>query len=292
MKNLDKTIFELIQKTSTQLPADVLKAIKQSAKKEKDNDMMKKTYDIILENVEIAEKENLPLCQDTGTLHFYIFSPPAIDRRDLIHEVQKAVKKATNDGYLRSNVIESFKEENVKDNYSQYSPIFHFEEWDKTYIDIILLMKGGGADNVSSQHSLPDTSLSAERNLDGIKKCIMHSIVKTQGRGCAPGILGIAIGGDRSLGYSEAQKQFLRKMDEDHDNKKIAKIESEIMEQANSLGIGAMGLGGDITILGANLVYLTRHPASFFVTISYSCWALRRQGIRIDRKGELQKWLY
>jgi fumarate hydratase class I len=142
-------------------------------------------------------------------------------------------------------------------------------------------MKGGGSENMSRQYSLPDSTLGAGRDLKGVEKCILDAVVKTQGYGCAPGILGVCIGGDRATGYEIAKEQLLRNLGDSSKDSCLAKMEKAILKKANSLGIGPMGLGGKTTLLGVKIASRPRVPASFFVTIAYMCWAARRRTVVI-----------
>ena len=145
---------------------------------------------------------------------------------------------------------------------------------------VTLLMKGGGSENMSRQYSLPDASLGAGRDLEGVRRCILDAVVKAQGYGCAPGILGVCVGGDRACGYEEAKLQLLRRLDDTSRNADLARLEKRVMREANSLGIGPMGLGGRTTLLGVKIGARPRVPASFFVTVAYLCWAARRRTMR------------
>jgi fumarate hydratase class I len=143
-------------------------------------------------------------------------------------------------------------------------------------------MKGGGSENMSRQYSLPDSALGAGRDIAGVRKCILDAVQKTQGYGCAPGILGVCIGGDRASGYETAKEQLLRPLDEKGSaDMQLRRLENRILKEANSLGIGPMGLGGNTTLLGVKIAARTRVPASFFVTVAYLCWAARRRTVEL-----------
>jgi fumarate hydratase class I len=138
-------------------------------------------------------------------------------------------------------------------------------------------MKGGGSENMSRQYSLPDGELGAGRDLEGVRKCVLDAVVKAQGYGCAPGILGVCVGGDRATGYETAKEQLLRPLGDASADKTLAAFEKKLLKEANALGIGPMGLGGRTTLLGVKIAARPRVPASFFVTIAYMCWACRRR---------------
>jgi fumarate hydratase class I len=154
------------------------------------------------------------------------------------------------------------------------------------------VLKGGGCENVGAQYSLPNEKLKANRDLDGCRKVILDAVLQAQGKGCGPGILGICIGGDRATGYEHSKQQFLRKLDDENENPELNRLEQDILQTANKLGIGPMGFGGKTTLLGAKVGVLNRLPASYFVSVSYMCWAYRRQGVTLKPGGEIEKWLY
>ena len=145
---------------------------------------------------------------------------------------------------------------------------------------------------MGAQYSLPNEKLKANRDLDGCRKVILDAVLQAQGKGCGPGILGVCIGGDRATGYEFSKQQFLRVMTDRNLNSELDELEQDILNTANELGIGPMGFGGKTTLLGVKVCAANRLPASFFVSVSYMCWAYRRQGVSLDGSGGIQKWLY
>ena len=154
------------------------------------------------------------------------------------------------------------------------------------------MLKGGGCENVGAQYSLPHTELGAGRDLDGVRKVILDAVQKAQGKGCGPGVLGVCIGGDRGAGYVNSKEQLLRDLDDTNEHKDLKKLEKDIVETSNKLGIGPMGFGGKTTLLGCKVGVLNRLPASFFVSISYMCWAYRRRGFVLASNYKIKEWLY
>ncbi|MDI6814385.1 MAG: fumarate hydratase, partial [Desulfitobacteriaceae bacterium] len=138
-------------------------------------------------------------------------------------------------------------------------------------------LKGGGCENVGAQYSLPYNALKAGRDLEGVRKVVLDAVHQAQGQGCAPGILGVAIGGDRGSSYYASKEVLFRHLDDENENPELAQLEKRLTEEANQLGIGPMGFGGKTTVLGTKITALNRLPASFFVTVSYMCWAYRRR---------------
>ncbi len=292
MKNLKENILELIRRTSTQLPQDVVRAVDQSLLQEAEGSQAKSALQIIRKNIDLAQGKSQPLCQDTGAILFYIDAPKGFDQMLFEREAKKAVALATRKGFLRQNSVDSLTGENSGSNLGPGTPVFHFHQTSKKEISVRLILKGGGCENVGAQYSLPHTALGADRDLDGVKKCILDAVVQAQGKGCGPGILGVAIGGDRSSGYAASKEQFLRLMTDVNLNPVLAKMEKEIVQKSNQLGIGPMGFGGKTTLLACKITVLNRLPASFFVTVSYMCWAFRRLGIVLVPQGKIKKWLY
>lgn len=274
MATVDR-IVQLIRETSASLPDDVLRALRTAFRKEKRRSSAAVVLGTILDNCEIAAKRGTPLCQDTGTLTFFVDA--RLRRRVTPTVLKEAVAIATEKGYLRKNTIDAVTGRSCDDNCAEGAPVIH-------YIDtpargahsptVTLILKGGGSENMSRQYSLPDASLGAGRDLAGVRACVLDAVQRIQGYGCAPGILGICIGGDRATGYEVAKEQLLRPLGE-----KPTAFEKTLLGEANRLGIGPMGLGGRTTLLGVKVAARTRVPASFFVTIAYMCWACRRRSI-------------
>ncbi len=273
--DLAERIADFIGETSSSLPDDVERALAKACAREAKGSSAKVVLKTILENCALARSAKTPLCQDTGTLAFYVAE--SLRRRVTPKVLKKAVALATSRGLLRKNCIDSITGRSYDDNCAEGSPVVHYVDLPgKT---VTLVMKGGGSENMSRQYSLPDASLGAGRDMEGVRKCLLDAVHKTQGYGCAPGVLGVCIGGDRATGYEVAKEQLLRPLDEKEGP--LAKFEKRILKEANSLGIGPMGLGGKTTLLGVKIASRPRVPASFFVTVAYMCWALRRRTISL-----------
>ena len=285
MNVVDKLVG-LIRETSSSLPADVIKALKAAQRKERKGSSAAVVLKTILDNCAIAAKRGTPLCQDTGTLTFFV--DERLRRKVTPAVIGKAVAIATEKGYLRKNTIDSVTGKSYDDNCALGAPVIHYASAPSSLVprpsSLTLILKGGGSENMSRQYSLPDAALGAGRDLAGVRKCILDAVQKIQGYGCAPGILGVCIGGDRATGYEVAKEQLLRSLDEAEGRGKreegrgeILKLEKRLLKEANGLGIGPMGLGGKTTLLGVKIAARPRVPASFFVTVAYMCWACRRK---------------
>jgi fumarate hydratase class I len=175
---------------------------------------------------------------------------------------------------------------NNMDPFGEGHPVIHFEESDQPGIEISVMLKGGGCENVGAQYRLPDPALGAGRDLAGVRKCAIDAVTKAQGQGCSPGILGVAIGGDRVTGFECSKEVILRKLGTPNPDPKLDAFERQLVEDLNTLGIGPMGYGGRTTVLGVLASEMFRHPASFFVSISYMCWSSRRMTLSLDAAGK------
>lgn len=292
-KEAIESLLELIRKTSTEIPDDVATTLMKARAQEEQDSTASYAMNIIKDNMELAKFKSQPLCQDTGTVIFFVYHPPGFYQNAFKELIKKAVVKATQKGYLRQNSVHSLTGANAGTNLGEGHPSVHFYETNKKDIEVKLVLKGGGCENVSTQYSLPDVHLGAGRDLEGVRKVVIDAVYKAQGKGCGPGALGVCIGGDRADSAYFAKKELLRKLDDKNPIPELAKLESEIVETCNKLGIGPMGFGGKTTLLSCKMTHANRVPASFFVSVSYMCWAFRRQGVVMDaKKNNIKKWLY
>lgn len=292
MQALLDSLVELIRRTSAEIPDDVQQAILQSLEREKQGTIAASALRIIEQNIAMAKAKSQPICQDTGTIIFYVEGPLGLDQVGFEETAREAVKLATKRGFLRQNSVDSVTGRNDGTNVGPGSPVVHFHQHRSPELAVRLVLKGGGCENVGAQYSLPQESLHANRDLDGCRKVILDAVLQAQGKGCGPGILGICIGGDRATGYELSKQQFLRKLDDRNPDAALDKLEQDILETANRLGIGPMGFGGRTTLMGVKITAANRVPASFFVSVSYMCWAFRRQGVVLNATGAIQTWLY
>jgi fumarate hydratase, class I len=291
-KDLQASLLELVRRTSCDLPPDVEAVLKKSLRREQKGTTARYALEVIMNNIDLAREISLPLCQDTGSLLFFVHAPKGYDLIAFRKAADAAVKQATEIGYLRQNSVDSLTGKNSGTNLGPGSPVYHFEQWSKKTVDVRLIMKGGGCENCGIQYSLPNAQLGAGRDIKGIEKCILDAVYRAQGRGCAPGALGVCVGGDRATSYVHSKEQLLRTLDDKNENKTLAQLEARIMKGANELAIGPMGFGGQTTLLGCKIGMLNRLPASFFVSISYMCWAYRRRGCVLAASGRATQWLY
>jgi fumarate hydratase class I len=285
------SILELIRRTSTQLPDDVVRAVTGARTQEEKGSNADVALDVIGCNIVLARDNSLPLCQDTGSILFYVHTPVGYDQIEFEEIAIEAVRAATKKGYLRQNSVDSVTGKNTGDNTGPGSPVFHFHQWREPHVEVKLMLKGGGCENMNAQYSLPHPDLGG-RDLKGVENAILDCILQAQGQGCGPGILGVCIGGDRATGYEHAKAQLLRTMEDANPDPELDALEQRVVEKANQSGIGPMGFGGKTTLLACKIGKRNRLPASYFVSIAYMCWAFRRRGAEIDLNGEVSNWLY
>jgi fumarate hydratase class I len=285
------SLLELIRRSSCDLPADVAAALAHARASEAPESRAAALLGSVLENAVLARSQQTPICQDTGTLTFFWQVPRQADLAALEAAARAAVSAATQQGGLRRNTIDALSGRSVDSNVAEGSPVCHFEPWDRAETEVWLLQKGGGSENMSAQYSLPDESLHAGRDFEGVRRCVLHAVWRAQGQGCAPGILGVCVGADRGEGYITAKRQLLRPLDDCATTAELAELERRVLSEANELGIGPMGMSGRTTLLGVKIAGRTRLPASYFVTVAYMCWACRRRGLRADPGGAVLTWL-
>ncbi|MGP3562029.1 fumarate hydratase [Geobacillus sp. BK01] len=296
MEKFQQSMYDLIVETSTKLPKDVRRAIARAKVRENAGTRAAMALDTIVGNIQMADENVSPICQDTGLPTFKIKVPVGVNQIEMKKAIRAAIVEATKNGKLRPNSVDSLTGKNSGDNLGEGVPVIKFEQWENDYIDVRLILKGGGCENKNIQYSLPcelEGLGRAGRDLDGIRKCILHAVYQAQGQGCSAGFIGVGIGGDRSSGYELAKEQLFRPVDDVNPIEELRQLEEYIMENANKLGIGTMGFGGESTLLGCKIGVMHRIPASFFVSVAYNCWAFRRMGVKIDpQTGDIIEWLY
>ncbi|HEY7856486.1 MAG TPA: fumarate hydratase [Terriglobales bacterium] len=294
--SLRTSLLTLITRTATDLPPDVRAAMTRATGRELPASQAGRALAIIGSNIELAARDEGPLCQDTGMPTFFVHAPVGYNQIVLRREIQAAVAEATRQGKLRPNSVDSLTGENSGNNLGPGTPVIHCEQWERNEVEVKLLLKGGGCENKNIQYSLPcelEHLGRAGRNLEGVRKCILHAVWQAQGQGCAPGAVGVAVGGDRTSGYEAAKEQLLRTLDDVNPDPRLAELEDYVLERANTLGIGTMGFGGMVSLIGCKVTALNRLPASFFVSVAYDCWAYRRRGVVLDAtSGAILQWLY
>ncbi|MSO48717.1 MAG: fumarate hydratase [Acidobacteria bacterium] len=291
-----ESMVELITRTATDLPPDVRQAMRHAMGQEPEGTRGAQALAVIAENIDQAAACEGPICQDTGWATFEVHTPVGVNQMWVRAQIRDAVAEATRRGKLRSNSVDSITGENSGNNLGPGTPVIHFDQWERDDIEVRLLLKGGGCENVNAQYALPaelDHLGCADRSLEGVRKCILHAIWKAQGKGCSPGAVGVCVGGDRTAGYQHAKDQLFRTLDDVNPDARLADIEAQVMATINSIGVGTMGFGGSVSLIGCKIGAINRLPASFFVSVAYDCWAFRRLGVHVDATtGDITRWLY
>lgn len=286
MKNLTNEIVELIRRTSSSLPKDVEDRLRAAVEKEAPGSAARGAMETIMQNIELSRKNSTPICQDTGTPIFYVHYPEGWSTRKLREQIRNAMAEATKKNFMRPNAVDAVYDNNTGNNLGGDDfPSIHFDEVDADQPLLIeLMLKGGGCENVGRQYSLPDNGLGAGRDLAGVRKVVLDAVQKAQGQGCAPGILGVAIGGDRGTSYVKSKEVLYDEIGTRNPDPELAKLEERLTDEANQMGIGPMGFGGKTTVIDTKITGLSRLPASYFVSVSYMCWAYRRRKMTV--KGD------
>jgi len=291
-----ESVLQLIVRTSTDLPPDVRAAMNTALDQEPAGTRASQALTIIAQNIDLAVESEGAICQDTGMPTFEVKVPVGANQIWMRQQIREAVAEATRRGKLRPNSVDSITGKNSGDNLGPGTPIIHFDQWERDELEVKLILKGGGCENTNAQYALPAELPHlgrADRTLEGVRKCILHAVWHAQGKGCSPGAVGVAVGGDRTSGYTHAKEQLFRPLDDVNPDPRLAEIEASIMASVNDLAIGAMGFGGKVTLIGCKIGALNRLPASFFVSVAYDCWAFRRLGVVLDAAtGSITSWLY
>ena len=218
MKDLVPHFLELIRRAATDLPADIEAALRRAHAEEDSGSAAQGALGVILENIRLSRAASTPICQDTGTPIFYVYYPTGWSTLTLKQQIREAVAQATAKSYLRPNSVETLSGKNTGNNLGDDFPYFHFEEWEADYLKVDLMLKGGGCENVGAQYSLPDTRLGADRDLEGVRRAVLDAVQQAQGLGCAPAVIGVAVGGDRASSYIKSKEQFYRPLDDESIN--------------------------------------------------------------------------
>src|SRR3982074_2777308 len=235
MQFLTNSLLELITQTSTNLPPDVRAAMALTTSGETPATQSAQALGIILSNIDMAVDDEGPICQDTGMPTFVVHTPVGGNQLHIKKAIREAAAEPSRRGKLRPNSVDSLTGANSGDNLGPETPVMHFEQWEQDDVEIKLILKGGGGENKNIQYSVPcnlDHLGRADRNLEGVRKCILHAVWQAQGQGCAPGAVGVCIGSDRAHGYDLAKGELFRTLDDVNPNPVLAKLQTEIVEEA------------------------------------------------------------
>ena len=280
---IEDVAFNLIRTAVINLPQDVKNALKK-AYAEETVSTARIQLRTILDNIELAEQQQAPLCQDTGTITFYMKASAKTENLEQVEPALiSATRRATCEIPLRPNAVNPFTQKNSDDNTGRYTPNIQWEIVDGDGLELTVVAKGGGSENASALGML-----NPSEGIKGLKKFIVDAVIKAGAQPCPPTILGVAVGGGADVAMQLAKKTLIKPLDQENPDPALAKLEREILEAVNMTGIGPMGLGGKTTALGVHVDYAFRHPASFPVAVAFSCWADRHASARIrsDEKVE------
>ena len=280
---VEDVAVNLLRLAAIRLPADVKEALEKAHQEERSR-RGRIQLSAILENIKLAEEETRPICQDTGTINFYLQAAPRFPRLDKIDDVLRgAVRRATKEVPLRPNAVDPFSQQNTGDNTGIHIPFVHWGFSSEDYLEITAFPKGAGSENVC------DLAMMAPADgLENMKRFVIGSVIKAGALPCPPTIVGVGMGGGADIAMKLAKMALLRPLNEPHRDSRIAKLERDLYEAVNSTQIGPMGLGGDFTTLGVKVDYAHRHPASYPVAVAFQCWAARRSTARVYPDGKVK----
>ena len=282
MLKLREGIVELYRKVATSLPSDVEEALKTALANET-GPLAKDSLEIILKNISIARTTVRPICQDTGFPVFFVKAPTGVSHQLLREIITEATRIATKKIPLRANAVDIVTEKNSGDNTGELFPMIYMDSTTEQTLTVDLILKGGGSENLGQMYKLPMAldiegvgQVTAERDLEGVRKCVLDAVHKAQGKGCPPYTVTVAVGGAKDQVTTLSKVQFLRRLTDTNPDPTLAALETRLLADINGLGIGVAGFGGRTTALGVKIGAAHRHPASYFVDVSFSCWANRK----------------
>jgi len=274
-----EAVSHLLKVAATDLPPDVEAALRKALRTE-ENPRARSALELVLENCRIARRERRPICQDTGLPIFFVTAPVGSSHQGLVEVLRQGVRRATEEVPLRPNAVDPLTGANTGDGVGDGVPIIYYSQWQQDYTLVELLLKGGGSENVGADYKLPDRSIGAARDLDGVRRAVLDAVFAAQGRGCPPYFVGVGVAGTKDDAAVLAKRQLLRPLDERNERPTAAKLEERLLCEINELGIGPSGLSGATTAFAVKAGFHARHPATFFVHVAFGCWAHRRRRLR------------
>jgi fumarate hydratase class I len=278
--SLVSEISDLYRRMATELSADIYSGLIKARDSEETGSPAEIAISTIIENVALAKRESKPMCQDTGYPVFFVRLPESASISKVREAITEATKIATTEVPLRPNAVDPVSGNNSGDNTGTLWPLVYFDGWKEDHILIHAMLKGGGSENCGATYKLPDARVGAARDLGGVRRVVLDAVHAAQGRACPPYVLGVGLGGSKDSVAQLAKRQLLRKLDDTNPVPELAQLEQKLLEEANMLGIGPIGVGGKTCVMGVKIGAAHRHAASYFVDIAFCCWA--------DRKGVLE----
>lgn len=281
--DLEKSLVEGIRNAVTSVTEETESSLRE-AKEREEKEGAKVQLDAILENIDVGKDEKRPICQDTGTQTFFIEVGTDFKWMDMLKDaVNESVKKATEEVPLRPNAIDPISDDNSGDNTGRFIPSIHWDIVEGEEALIHIIPKGGGSENMSKLEMM-----TPGKGLKGVKEIVLDQIAEMAGKPCPPTTVGVGLGGGADLAMELAKKALLRPVGERHPEHKIAELEEELLDKANKLGVGPMGVGGKTTVLDVKIEYAHRHPASYPVAVLPQCWANRQSKVKISSDGKVK----
>ncbi len=276
-KEIVEAVAKLCMDANYYLPDDVRKALEEARERE-DNQIARQVLDEIIENYKIAEREKLPICQDCGTSVFLIElgQDVRIENGYLYDAINEGVRKGYREGYLRKSMVYDpvIDRKNTGDN---TPAVIHLDLVPGDKIKITFCPKGGGSENMSAIKML-----SAADGIEGVKKFVIETVRKAGGNPCPPIIVGVGIGGTFEKAAFLAKKAVLRRpLGKHNEDERYARLEDELLEEINKLGIGPMGFGGRTTALAVHIETFPVHIAMMPVAVNINCHAARQKTVII-----------
>lgn len=292
MSHLEQSLLELVQRAASELSQDVLTAVERARKNEDPDSNARVALEYVRESLVLAADPPRPISPDPVATHFYVVAPPGYDTLAFEEAARAAMTEATRAGYLESGLVDPVTGKPVRSGVGTGNPAVHFQLEDRKTVEVRVLLDTGVEPGPGAHYILPDESITASRNLAGVRRAALDALIQSQGSGTGPGVLAVGIGGDRTSGAALAHQQFLRPLNERSRTKALADLEARILEDANNLGIGPMGFGGKTALLAVKVGAQLSAGSNYHVSVCYLGWNCRRQGVELDAKGGIKDWLY
>lgn len=282
---MENVVVKLLEKAVIELPGDVKDALR-AARERETSEVGRLQLSAIIENIEMAESKRIPMCQDTGAPIFYLRVGTNYkgEMKKVNESIRRGVERATKEVPLRPNMVTPLGRKNTKTNTGMRTPYVHCTTLqDADYLEITVLPKGAGSENMSALFMMKPTD-----GVAGLKKLVVDAVARAGGKPCPPTIIGIGLGGSSDIALTIAKEALMRPITERNKDPEIAKLERELLQELNRTGVGPMGLGGDTTVLGVNIELADVHTASLPVGLNMGCWANRRATARVYDSGRVE----
>ncbi|HHY00154.1 MAG TPA: fumarate hydratase [Methanothermobacter sp.] len=272
-KMVEEEVHRLFREAVIKLPDDIKRALKNAYNIEEDETALL-NLKAILDNIDVAENEGIPLCQDTGLpIIFVKYGKVEVENNNegIVNGILNGVKRGTEEIPLRPNVVDPLTRRNTGNNIGRFIPQIDVELVNTDSLEITVFPKGFGSEN----NNALKMALPGEGEV-GIKDFVLDTVLSAGGKPCPPIVVGVGIGGSSDMALKLAKKALLRQVGVNHSEKRISNLEKEILEMVNSTGIGPMGMGGKTTALDVKIEYADTHTAGLPIGVCIQCWAARR----------------